>query len=78
LDTQFGRELEEDEVIRVNFILKARATRYLAAAKEEWLYPEQRASTTNWAKLDDDWFLLPNLYKIRFSRGIVAGFRDRL
>ena len=37
---QAGRELEEDEVIRINLILKGRATRFLAAAKEEWLYPE--------------------------------------
>ena len=76
LDTQFGRELEEDEVIRINFILKTRATRYVAAVEEEWLFPEERASTTDWAKLDDDWFLFPNLYKIRFSTGIVAGFKD--
>jgi hypothetical protein len=42
LDTQFGRELEEDEVLRINYILKRRATRYIAAAEEEWLYPEKR------------------------------------
>jgi hypothetical protein len=73
LDTQFGRELEEDEVIRINLIMKKRAVRYIAAAEEEWLYPEKRASTTNWSQLDDDWFLLPNLYKVPFSGGILAG-----
>jgi hypothetical protein len=76
LDTQFGRELEEDEVRRVNLILKKRATRYIAAAEEEWLYPEERASTTQWSKLDNDWFLLPHLYKVRFSSGIVMGWKD--
>jgi hypothetical protein len=73
LDTQFDRELEEDEVLRTNVILKTRATRYIAAAREESLYPERLASTTDWAKLDNDWFLLPNLYKIHFRTGIVAG-----
>lgn len=76
LGTQFGRELEEDEVLRINFILKKRATRYIAAAEEEWLYPERRASTTDWSKLDDDWFLFPHLCKVRFTSGIMAGFRD--
>jgi hypothetical protein len=76
LDTQFGRELEEDEVLRINFILKKRATRYIAAAVESWLYPEARVSTQDWSKLDDDWFLLPHLYKVPFSNGIVVGYED--
>jgi hypothetical protein len=53
-DIQTGRELEEDEVRRINFILKTRATRYIAASKEEWLYPERHVCTTDWAKLDGD------------------------
>jgi len=55
--------------------LKRRATRYLAAAEEEWLYPEKRVSVQHWSKLDDDWFLFPNLWKVTFVSGIVAGFR---
>jgi Protein of unknown function (DUF4238) len=76
LDTQFGRELEEDEVRRINFILKKRATSYIAAAEEEWLYPERQASTRKWSMLDDDWFLLPHMYKVSFSRGVIAGRND--
>jgi hypothetical protein len=75
-DIQFGRELEEDEVLRVNFIMKRRATRYIAAAQEEWLYPENRLTTTHWSKLDDDWFLLPHLWKVPFTTGLIAGHRD--
>jgi hypothetical protein len=75
-DAQFGRELEEDEVLRINYILKRRATRYIAAAGEEWLYPERYVSTTNWAKLDDDWFLLPHLYKVPFHSEIMVGWKD--
>lgn len=72
---QFGRELEEDEVLRINFILKKRATRYIAASKEEWLYPEGHAPTS-WSKLDDDWFLFPHLYKVPFTTGIMAGYKN--
>lgn len=76
LDTQFGRELEEQEVVRLNYMLKRRATRYIAAAEEDWLYPERNVSTKEWAKLEDDWFLLPNLYKVPFHAEIRVGYAD--
>jgi len=76
LGTQFGRELTENEVLRVNFILKKRARRYIAAAEEEWLYPERHASERKWPMLDDDWFLYPNPYKVGFSRGIMVGYKN--
>jgi hypothetical protein len=76
LDTQFGRELQEDEVLRVNFILKKRAARYIAAAEEEWLYPERHVSERKWPMLDGDWFLFPHLYKVSFSTGIMVGYGD--
>jgi hypothetical protein len=76
MDTQFGRELEEEEVFRINHILKRRATRYIAAAEEEWLYPERHIAVKDWAKLDDDWFFLPNLYKVPFSAEIIVGDQD--
>ncbi|MBG0810397.1 DUF4238 domain-containing protein [Methylosinus sp. H3A] len=44
------RKLTSEEVIRVNRVLKARAKRYVAAGKEEWLYPEI-SSTEPWADL---------------------------
>lgn len=72
---QFGRELEEDEVLRINIILKRRAARYIAATEKEWLYPEIKASTSHWSNLDDDWFLLPHLYKVPFSGGMIVGYK---
>jgi hypothetical protein len=72
-DIQYGRELEEDEVLRINYILKTRAVRFIAAAEEEWLHPERRVPTKEWEKLDDDWFLLPNLWRVSFHREIVIG-----
>lgn len=76
LDIQYGRELEEDEVLKINYILKRRATRYIAATEESWLYPEKYVSTRVWSKLDDDWFLLPNPYKVPFNAQILVGYRD--
>jgi uncharacterized protein DUF4238 len=74
-EIQTDRELDEDEVLRINFILKTRATRYIAASKKEWLTPERNISTTDWAKLDDDWFLFPHLYKVPFSQEIILGYK---
>jgi hypothetical protein len=38
------RKLSDHEVTRINFILKARASRYIAAGRKEWLYPERTVS----------------------------------
>jgi len=75
-DIQFGRELEEHEVLRINHILKQRATRYIAAANGEWLFPERHLDGRHWTKLDDDWFLLPHLCKVGFSSMIMVGHTD--
>jgi hypothetical protein len=40
------RKLSGQEVVRINYILKARARRYIAAGRKEWLYPEQTVSDT--------------------------------
>jgi hypothetical protein len=63
-------------VLRINYIMKKRATRYVAAAEKEWLYPENRVSTIDWPKLDDDWFLLPHLWKVPFTAEIIMGHDD--
>ncbi len=75
-DLQFGRELEEQEVLRINYMLKRRATRYIASSNREWLYPERRMGIVSWEKLDEDWFLFPHLWKIPFTSEIVMGFND--
>jgi hypothetical protein len=76
-NVQTHRELTEDEVIPINLIQKKRATRFIAAAEKDWLYPEEHASTDHWSKLDDDWFLMPNPYKVPFTTQFIAGgFKD--
>jgi len=36
-----SRKLNDQEVARINLILKSRAKRFIAAGNEEWLYPEK-------------------------------------
>jgi uncharacterized protein YchJ len=38
------RKLSDQEVAQINYIIKARARRYIAAGRKEWLYPEQIVS----------------------------------
>lgn len=46
------RELTDEEVMHINYILKSRARRYIAAGREDWLYPENSVALP-WHKLRD-------------------------
>jgi len=46
------RVLNEQQVLAVNYILKSRAQRYIAAAEVDWLYPEKCLKKKDWSKLD--------------------------
>jgi hypothetical protein len=68
------RNLNENEISTINLILKRRARRYIAAQKEEWLYPEKRISS-GWSDMKE--VLLPpenELY--HFGGELYAGFKD--
>jgi hypothetical protein len=75
-DIQFGRELDEDEVLRINLILKRSAARFIAAPSKDALYPERRLAGVYWADIDRDWFLFPNLWKVGFTTRIMVGYED--
>tara|TARA_R110000824_G_scaffold390760_12_gene587814 strand:+ start:16214 stop:18247 length:2034 start_codon:yes stop_codon:yes gene_type:complete len=68
------RRLTSEEVIRVNRVLKARAKRYIAAGKEEWLYPETYTSES-WADIRDT-FLPPKDDLWHFGGEIYARFES--
>jgi hypothetical protein len=74
-DIQFGRQLEENEVLRINLIVKRWARKYIAAAKEDWLHPERRLEGIHWTKLDNDWFLFPNPWKVSFTTATMVGYK---
>ena len=64
------RKLTSEQVAQVNFVLKARAKRYIAAGKEEWLYPEAQCSEP-WADLRNT-FLPPKSDLWRFGGEMFA------
>lgn len=74
---QTGRQITEAEVCAINYILKTRAKRYIAAADKDWLYPERHLKTTMWNKLGDRFFLMPDPRKVSFTSGIVVGWDDK-
>lgn len=73
---QTGRAISEAEVRSINFILKSRARRYIAAAERDWLYPEWNLKSTMWNKLGDSFFLMPDPRKVPFTTEIIVGFQD--
>jgi hypothetical protein len=73
---QTGRYLSEREVQTVNFILKNRARRYIAAAELDWLYPEKQLPTRLWNKLGDQFFLMPDPRKVPFILDTIVGYKE--
>lgn len=76
LDVQIGRQLSEEEVLEINFITKARADRYIAAAQKEWLYPERHLSCGHWRKLGDGYLLMPDPRHVHMGGEITVGFKS--
>lgn len=68
------RKLTSNEVARVNRVLKAGAKRYIAAGKEEWLYPET-GSAEPWDDLRST-FLPPKNDLWRFGGELYARFES--
>ncbi len=68
------RQLVRDEVMSINRLLKARACKYIAAGKEDWLYPEKTHSGT-WADIGRT--LLPSKDELwHFGGEIIVGYAD--
>lgn len=68
------RFLTETQVREVNFVIKQRACRYIAAAEKEWLYPEVHTSIS-WENIKDT--LLPHSNKVyEFGGEMFAGTRS--
>ncbi len=73
---QVMRHLSEDEVRQINFIIKSRALRYLGAAKEEWLYPEEFVSKSNWNTYGDGWLLMPDPRSVNIGGTVRWGAKS--
>jgi hypothetical protein len=68
------RKLSGQAVAQVNYVLKARARRYIAAGRKEWLYPEEIVSDP-WGELRKT--LLPPKDELwHFGGEMFARFED--
>lgn len=68
------RELTETDVLKINYIIKKRAKRFIAGAKKEWLFPEKIVHES-WDKLKE--VLLPPKEQIgRFGGEMIMQFED--
>jgi len=73
---QTGRTLCEQDVIAINYIIKKRASRYIAAAEEEWLYPEKHLKFKRWDQIGKSHLLMPDPRSMTFSSEILIGYSN--
>lgn len=76
LDIQTHRCLSEQEVREINFIIKSRAFQYIAAGKEEWLYPEKFVSKSDWNKYGNGLLLMPDPRSVEHRSEAIFGFKN--
>lgn len=82
-EIQTDRMLTEYEVLEINYIIKKRAFRYIAAREKEWLYPERQIKM-GWFNLGSGYLLIPDPRSLvlsfsammSFSSGRVMGFDE--
>ena len=73
---QQGRLLTEEEVRQINYIIKKRALKWVAAAEDEWLFPERELASTHWSKFGNGYLLMPEPRAIHMGGEIFVGFND--
>jgi len=68
------RKLKPENVIAINYLLKTRARRFIAASTKEWLYPED-VTRGSWAEAGK--VLLPPTNELwHFGGEIYVGYKD--
>ena len=75
-DIQIRRDLEEEEVLKINLIIKGRAHRYLAACEENWLFPERRLPKLRWDKVGENHLLMPDPRSMSFATEMHFGMKS--
>lgn len=68
------RKLTSHQVAQFNHVLKTRARRYIAAGREEWLYPE-KSVTCSWEQLRET-LLPPRDQLLHFGGEMYVKFND--
>lgn len=77
MQIQTRRMLSEYEVNEINYIIKKRAYRYIAAGKKEWLYPEKNITSTNWTNFGVKYLLMPDPRSMIFSSEVTIGYSNK-
>ena len=75
-EIQTGRKLSEQEVTEINYIIKLRASRYIASAHREWLHPEDHIPNRRWEKLGHGYLLMPDPRSASFGREVIVGYEN--
>ncbi|MCJ7421872.1 DUF4238 domain-containing protein [Sphingomicrobium astaxanthinifaciens] len=73
---QTGRLLTEEEVLKINFIMKSRAYRFVAASEGDWLFPEKRLGTTHWSSFGKEWLLMPEPRNLFMGGETYVGYQN--
>lgn len=76
MDIQVMRHLTQREVLEINFIIKSRAYRYIAAGAEEWLYPEKEVSKADWSRFGDGYLLMPDPRPLIHGEEYTVAYAD--
>ncbi len=74
---QTGRMLNEVEVNEINYVIKNRAYRYVAAARKEWLYPENKIPSQQWGDLGQGYLFMPDPRSVTFSSEVIIGYDNK-
>lgn len=77
MQIQTERFLSEVEVSEINYVLKRRAYRYIAAAEKSWLYPENDISSQHWDKLGNGYLFMPDPRSVTFSTEVIIGYDNK-
>ena len=70
---QVQRYLNDEEVRQINLVIKSRAHRCVAAAQEEWLYPEASVSQAEWSNYGAGYLLMPDPRALAMGGTVVWG-----
>ncbi len=76
LSVQTERRLDEREVQEINFVIKSRAFRYVAAGKTEWLYPEKHVTKSDWNRYGHGYLFMPDPRAVSFTTEFLCRFKD--
>ncbi len=76
LSIQTQRHLSEHEVRQINYVIKKRALRYVAAGNKDWLYPERYVNGEEWGQFGSGYLFMPDPRPLSGGGQIYFGYSD--